>query len=43
VEALLKGASVSRSGYLTAAFGIALFLAAALGVVMQLKDALNTV
>ena len=43
VEAMLKGAAVETSGYLTAAFGVVLLLVAALGVVVQLKDALNTI
>lgn len=43
VEAMLKGAAVETTGYWAAASGIALLLVAALGVVVQLKDALNTV
>jgi membrane protein len=43
VEAMLKGASSESSGTLTAIFGIALLIVAALGVVVQLKDALNTI
>jgi membrane protein len=43
VEAMLKGASSESSGTLTAIFGIVLLIVAALGVVVQLKDALNTI
>ena len=43
VEAMLKGAASSTSGGWSAAIGIALLLVAALGVVVQLKDALNTI
>jgi hypothetical protein len=43
VEAMLKGASSSTAGGWSAAVGIALLLLAALGVVVQLKDALNTI
>ena len=43
VEAMLKGAAVESSGRLAALFGIVLLLVAALGVVVQLKDALNTI
>ena len=43
VEAMLKGAAVESSGRLAAVFGIILLLVAALGVVVQLKDALNTI
>ena len=43
VEAMLKGAAVESSGRLAAVFGIVLLLVAALGVVVQLKDALNTI
>jgi membrane protein len=43
VEAMLKGASSPSSGILSAAAGIVLLLIAALGVVVQLKDALNTI
>jgi membrane protein len=43
VEAMLKGASSPTSGVLSAVIGVALLLVAALGVVVQLKDALNTI
>jgi membrane protein len=43
VEAMLKGASIESSGWLAGATGIILLLVAALGVVVQLKDALNTI
>jgi membrane protein len=43
IEAMLKGAASSTSGGWSAVVGIALLLAAALGVVVQLKDALNTI
>jgi membrane protein len=43
VEAMLKGAAVETTGYWAATSGIVLLLLAALGVVVQLKDALNTV
>jgi membrane protein len=43
VEAMLKGASSPTSGWLAGVVGIVLLLAAALGVVVQLKDALNTI
>lgn len=43
VEAMLKGASSPSGGRLAAMFGVLLLLAAALGVVVQLKDALNTI
>jgi membrane protein len=43
VEAMLKGASSPSSGILSAVIGIVLLLVAALGVVVQLKDALNTI
>ncbi len=43
VEAMLKGASVETTGWLAGASGIVLLLIAALGVVVQLKDALNTI
>jgi membrane protein len=43
VEAMLKGASSPRSGLFSGAIGVALLLVAALGVVVQLKDALNTI
>jgi membrane protein len=43
IEAMLKGASVETTGWIAGAVGIALLLIAALGVVVQLKDALNTI
>lgn len=43
VEAMIASASTPQSGYLAAAIGLALLLVAALGVVVQLKDAMNTV
>src|SRR4029078_9906275 len=43
VEAMLKGASSVTGGSVTAFFGILLLFVAALGVVVQLKDALNTI
>ena len=43
VEAMLAGASSPQSGRLAAAVGILLLLVAALGVVSQLKDAMNTI
>jgi len=43
VEAMLKGASSPGSGVLSGLVGVVLLLVAALGVVVQLKDALNTI
>lgn len=43
VNAMLAGASKPREGMFATAFGIATLLFAAIGVVVQLKDALNTV
>jgi membrane protein len=43
VEAMLKGAESSTAGGWTAAFGIALLIVAAVGVVVQLREALNTI
>ncbi len=43
IEAMLKGASEPAAGKLAAAIGVLLLLVAALGVVVQLKDALNTI
>jgi len=43
VEAMLKGASEPATGKLAAIIGVLLLLVAALGVVAQLKDALNTI
>jgi membrane protein len=43
VEAMLKGAANQKSGTVAAVMGIVLLLVAALAVVVQLKDALNTI
>jgi membrane protein len=43
VEVMLKGAEASAAGSWSAAFGIGLLVIAALGVVVQLRDALNTI
>jgi len=43
VEAMLAGASSEQSGRLAAITGLVLLLVAALGVVVQLKDAMNTI
>jgi membrane protein len=43
VEALLKGAGSPASGVLSGIVGVVLLLVAALGVVVQLKDALNII
>lgn len=43
VEAMLKGAGSPAGGTLAAIIGVALLLVAALGVVVQLKDAINTI
>jgi membrane protein len=43
VEAMLKGAASRQTGSLTAIIGLVLLIIAALGVVAQLKDALNTI
>lgn len=43
VEAMLQGAGSPTGGVITAAMGVILLLFAALGVVVQLKDALNTI
>jgi membrane protein len=43
LEAMLKGASSPSSGVLSAIVGVVLLLVSALGVVVQLKDALNTI
>jgi membrane protein len=40
---MLAGASSPQSGRLAAATGIVLLLVATLGVVVQLKDAMNTI
>jgi membrane protein len=43
IEAMLQGASSSVAGGWSAVVGVALLLVAAVGVVVQLKDALNTI
>jgi membrane protein len=43
VEAMLAGASSEQSGRVAAVTGVVLLLVAALGVVVQLKDAMNTI
>lgn len=43
IEAMLKGAGSRESGHATALIGLVLFIIAALSVVLQLKDALNTI
>jgi membrane protein len=43
VEAMLAGASSEHSGLLAGVTGVVLLLVAALGVVVQLKDAMNTI
>jgi membrane protein len=43
IEAMLKGADRPREGAVTTVIGIGTLLFAAVGVVVQLKDALNTV
>jgi membrane protein len=43
IEAMLAGASSKPAGYLAAATGVLLILVAAVGVVAQLKDAMNTI
>jgi membrane protein len=43
VEAMLQGAGTRSGGVATAAIGIALLIVASIGVVIQLKDALNTI
>src|SRR5262245_26865806 len=43
VEVMLAGASSPHAGRLAAATGLVLLLVAALGVVVQLKDAMNTI
>jgi membrane protein len=43
VEAMLQGASSSVAGGWSAVVGVVLLLVAAVGVVVQLKDALNTI
>ncbi len=43
IEAMLQGASSSVAGGWSAVIGVSLLLGAAIGVVVQLKDALNTI
>jgi membrane protein len=43
IEAMLKGASVPQAGATAGVVGVGLLIVAALGVVVQLKDALNTI
>lgn len=43
IESMLQGASSSVAGGWSALFGVTLLLVAAVGVVVQLKDALNTI
>ena len=43
IDAMIKGASSASSGKKTAGIGIVLLIVAAVGVVVQLKDALNTI
>lgn len=43
IETMLKGAGSQASGTLAAALGVILLLVAAVGVVAQLKDAINTI
>src|SRR5438552_683787 len=43
VEAMLAGASSEQSGIIAGLTGVVLLLVAALGVVVQLKDAMNTI
>src|SRR3954454_13587239 len=43
VEAMLKGANRPREGILATTIGVGTLIFAAVGVVVQLKDALNTV
>ena len=43
VEAMLKGAANQKAGTFAAVFGVVLLLVAALAVVVQLKEALNTI
>ena len=43
VEAMLAGASSESSGMIASVVGVLLLLVAALGVVVQLKDAMNTI
>lgn len=43
IDAMLRGAASRQSGGIAAALGIGLLLLAALGIVVQMKDALNTI
>jgi membrane protein len=43
IEAMLAGAGTPQSGRLAAAMGVVLLVVAALGIVVQLKDAMNTI
>lgn len=43
VDAMLKGAGSQSAGTFATIFGVALLVVAAVGVVVQLKDALNTI
>jgi membrane protein len=43
IDAMLVGASSPRAGRIAALAGVVLLLVAALGVVVQLKDAMNTI
>jgi membrane protein len=43
IDAMIQRAANTPTGVLTAVIGVAVFLGAALGVVVQLKDALNTI
>jgi membrane protein len=43
IEAMLKGAGSQSAGTFAAIFGVGLLVIAAVGVVVQLKDALNTI
>jgi membrane protein len=43
IDAMLKGAGSVSGGVLTAAIGVVLLIVAAIGLVAQLKDAINTI
>ena len=43
VEAMLAGASAKHSGIIAAVIGVGLLIVAAVGILAQLKDALNTI
>src|SRR3954454_9293759 len=43
IDAMIKGASSASSGKTAAGIGIVLLIVAAVGVVVQMKDALNTI